>query len=41
MTLNDDGLRESIARSLGTTWDLELEQFRRVELEGISHSQAI
>jgi hypothetical protein len=41
MTLNDDGLRESIGRSLGTAWDLELEQFRRVELEGISHSQAI
>jgi hypothetical protein len=41
LMLGDDGLRESIGRSLGTAWDLELEQFRRVELEGISHSQAI
>jgi hypothetical protein len=41
MTLNDDELRESLGRSLGTEWDLELEQFRRVELEGMSHSQAI
>jgi hypothetical protein len=41
LTLNDDELRASIARSLGKDWDQELEQFRRVELEGISHSQAI
>lgn len=41
LTLNDDELRESLVRSLGKAWDLELEQFRRVELEGISHSQAI
>lgn len=41
LTLNDDELRESLGRSLGKAWDLELEQFRRVELEGISQSQAI
>ena len=41
LTLTDDELRESLARSLGNAWELELEQFRRVELEGISHSQAI
>ncbi len=41
LTLDDDELRESLGRSLGKAWDLELEQFRRVELEGISHSQAI
>lgn len=41
LTLNDDELRASLGRSLGKDWDLELEQFRRVELEGISHSQAI
>ncbi len=41
LTLGDDELRESIGRSLGTAWELELEQFRRVELEAISHSQAI
>ena len=41
LTLNDDELRVSLGRSLGQEWDLELEQFRRVELEGISQSQAI
>lgn len=41
LMLNDDELRASLGRSLGKDWDLELEQFRRVELEGISHSQAI
>jgi hypothetical protein len=41
MTQGDDEMRESLGRSLGSAWDLELEQFRRVELEGISHSQAI
>ncbi len=41
LALNDDELRESLLRSMGSEWDLELEQFRRVELEGISQSQAI
>jgi hypothetical protein len=41
LTFNDDELRTSLARSLGKEWDQELEQFRRVELEGISRSQAI
>ncbi len=41
LTLNDDELRASLARSLGKEWDCELEQFRRVELEGVSQSQAI
>ena len=41
LALNDDELRESLARSLGSAWDQGLEQFRRVELEGVSHSQAI
>lgn len=41
LALNDDELRASLERSLGREWDQELEQFRRVELEGISHSQAI
>jgi hypothetical protein len=41
LTLNDDEMRESLGRSLGTAWDQELEQFRRVELEGISQSRAI
>lgn len=41
LALNDDELRESLLRSMGSEWDQELEQFRRVELEGISHSQAI
>ena len=41
LTLTDDEMRESLGLSLGKAWDLELEQFRRVELEGMSHSQAI
>ena len=41
LALNDDELRDGLSRSLGSAWDLELEQFRRVELEGISQSQAI
>ena len=38
---NDDELRTTLLRSMGSEWDQELEQFRRVELEGISHNQAI
>ena len=41
LSLTDDELRNSLERSLGNAWELELEQFRRVELEGISQSQAI
>ena len=41
LALNDDEMRESLLGSMGNAWDQELEQFRRVELEGISHSQAI
>ena len=41
LALTDDELRDSLERSLGNAWELELEQFRRIELEGISHSQAI
>lgn len=41
LTLNDDEMRDSLSRSLGSAWDLELEQFRRVEIEGISQSKAI
>ena len=39
-TLSDEEMREELARALGTNWDLELDQFRRVELEAISQSQA-
>ncbi|MEI9907032.1 MAG: DUF3145 family protein [Actinomycetota bacterium] len=41
LTLNDEGIRESLRRSLGSDWDEELDQFRRVDLESISHSHAI
>ncbi len=37
----DDEMRAELSRSLGTDWDLELDQFRRVELEAISHSRAV
>jgi hypothetical protein len=38
---NDDEMREGLALSLGIAWDLELDQFRRVELEEISQYQAM
>jgi hypothetical protein len=41
LSLNDDAMRESLRRSLGAEWDEELDQFRRVDLEAISQSQAI
>lgn len=37
----DDDMRESLQKSLGSAWDLELDQFRRVDIEAISQSQAI
>jgi hypothetical protein len=41
LNLDEDSLRESLARALGSAWDLELEQFRQCELTSNSHSQAI
>lgn len=37
----DDEMRESLAKSLGSAWDMELDQFRRVDLDAISQSKAI
>jgi hypothetical protein len=41
LNLDEESLRESLARGLGSAWDLELEQFRHVELTYVSQSQAI
>jgi hypothetical protein len=41
LNLDEESLRESLARALGSAWDLELEQFRHSELTSISQSQAI
>lgn len=41
LSLDDDSLRTALASTLGSAWDLELEQFRHVELSSISQSQAI
>lgn len=41
LDLDEESLRESLARVLGSAWDLELEQFRGIELASISQSQAI
>lgn len=38
---SEDVMRESLEKSLGTAWDLELDQFRRVDLDAISQSKAI
>ena len=41
MNLGDDQMREALALCIGTAWELELEQFRRVELEAISQDVAM
>ena len=38
---SEDVMRESLEKNLGIAWDLELDQFRRVDLEAISQSKAI
>lgn len=38
---DDDSMRASLQQALGSEWDLELEQFRRVEMDDISHDRAI
>ncbi|MBC7464259.1 MAG: DUF3145 family protein [Actinobacteria bacterium] len=38
---HDDDMRETMDKALGTSWERELDQFRRVDLEAISQSQAI
>lgn len=41
LALDDDSMRASIQHALGSEWDLELEQFRRVEMDEISHGRVI
>jgi hypothetical protein len=41
LALDDDSMRTSIQNALGSEWDLELEQFRRVEMDEISHDRVI
>lgn len=41
LKFNEDLLKESLEKALGIAWDLELEQFRGVELETSMASQAI
>ncbi|CAB4843361.1 unannotated protein [freshwater metagenome] len=41
MDHDEDSLRQALANAMGTAWDLELEQFRRGDLNGMSQSQAI
>ncbi len=41
MSLGEDHMRDALAHSLGTAWELELDQFRRVELEAISQVEAM
>ncbi|MCX6430231.1 MAG: DUF3145 family protein [Actinobacteria bacterium] len=41
LALSDDNLREVLAQSIGTEWELELDRFRRVELEANSQSEAM
>ncbi len=41
MDQDEDSLRQTLANAMGSAWDLELEQFRRAELDGNSQSQAM
>ncbi len=41
IALDDESMRISIQQALGSEWDLELEQFRRVEMDDFSQSRAI
>ncbi len=41
MDQDEDTLRQTLANAMGTAWDLELEQFRRVDLNATSQSEAI
>ncbi len=41
LALDDESMRISIQQALGGEWDLELEQFRRVEMDDFSQSSAI
>ena len=41
MDQDEDSLRQTLANAMGTAWDLELEQFRRADLDAISQSKAI
>ncbi|CAB4755580.1 unannotated protein [freshwater metagenome] len=41
LAMNEEALRSALEDVLGNDWDRELEQFRCVELDAISHSRAI
>ncbi|CAB4331519.1 unannotated protein [freshwater metagenome] len=41
LVMNEDALRLSLESTIGSAWDLELEQFRQVELDDLPHSEAI
>ena len=41
IALDDESMRISIQQALGSEWDLELEQFRRVEMDDFSQNRAI
>lgn len=38
---SDDDLREILDKALGNEWEVELERFRGVDLQEISHLRAI
>jgi hypothetical protein len=41
MSLGEDSMRDALALCIGSEWELELDQFRRVELEAISQEEAM
>ena len=41
MSKSDDEMRELLDVALGTEWEVELERFRGVDLQEITHLRAI
>jgi hypothetical protein len=41
MSKGDEQMRDALANCVGAAWEMELDQFRRVELEAISQGEAM
>jgi hypothetical protein len=41
MSKNDDQMRDTLDVALGTEWEVELERYRGVDLQEVTHLRAI
>lgn len=41
LALNEDAMRLALQQAIGSDWEFELEQFRRVDIDDLSHDHAI